>query len=198
MSRARPLVLAVALLATALIAGAAGVYIGRTWRGARAEAAPPPTATAAEDPASSGGYPKDGVYLLRAEHSEMCLSVGPLRGDEGRAVLVQQPCAAAWPPVEITERESKPGVFTFALVYGDNWRDCLTVDAGHRLTGVDCAQNHRTFRLSSDDGGRFQISVPENDECLAIGGSSALRGAAAEAARCDERSAAQRFRFIPA
>lgn len=198
MSRTRPLVVAIALLATALVAGAAGVYIGRTWLpkrvpGPAAQAASPAPAAPPED-----GYPKDGGYLLQAEHSDMCLSVGPLRGDESRTVLVQQPCEAAWPPLEITEKESQPGVFTFALAYGDNWRDCLTVDAAHRLTGVDCAKQPRAFRLSRDAEGRFQISVPENDECLAIGGSSALRGAAAEATRCDEQSAAQRFRFIPA
>lgn len=196
----RPLVITLALLATALIAGAAGVYIGRhVLSPSEPEAAPPPSAPAPADPAGADGFPKNGGYLLQVEHSDMCLSVGPLRGEETRTVLVQQPCAGAWPPVEITGKDqAKPGVFSFALAYGDNWRDCLTVDTGHRLTGVDCAQHPRSFKLTRDNEGRYQISVPDTGECLGIGGSSALRGAAAQASRCDEQAPSQRFRFIPA
>lgn len=206
-SGARRTTIAVAAALTLVLAAAVVAYATDMFGGPSAEGAQSPpvgTTSVADDKAEDKPlYPVDGLYQIRVEHSGMCLSTGPKRGDEQRTVLVQQPCEAAWPDLQLTEIED--GTFTIALMFDDRgWEKCLGVQApgtepGADFGGVDCGDSELlTFKLKALPEGHYQIGVPAGDLCMGVKERSAERGAPFETTKCDKDQGSQRFEIIPA
>lgn len=202
---ARRTTIVVAVALTLVLAAAVVAYATDMFGPTGESAQPPPvdTTSIAEDKAEDKPlYPVDGLYQIRVENSGMCLSTGPKRDDEQRTVLVQQPCEAAWPDLQLTEIED--GTFTVVLMFNDRgWEKCLGVEApgtepGADFGGVDCRDSKLlSFKLKALPDGQYQIGVPAGELCMGVKKRSAERGAPFETTRCDEGQGSQRFEIIP-
>lgn len=204
----RTLIVTAAALALVLCA-AVVAYATDMFGTPEKDAQPPPVETTSttsltDDKAEDKPlYPVDGLYQIRVEHSGMCLGTGPKRGDEQRTVLVQQPCEAAWPDLQLTE--IKDGTFTIVLMFDDSgWEKCLGVhepgtEPGANFSGVDCGESKLlSFKLKALPDGLYQIGIPAGELCMGVEQRSAERGAPFVTTKCDKGQGSQRFEIIPA
>jgi len=208
-SGARRATIAVAAVLTLVLAAAVVAYAMDMFGPSGTGAQPPPvdttsTTSLTDDKAEDKPlYPADGLYQIRVENSGMCLGTGPKRGEEQRTVLVQQPCEAAWPDLQLTEIED--GTFTIVLTFNDRgWEKCLGVEApgtepGATFGGVECGDSELlSFKFKALPDGHYQIGVPAGELCVGVKERSAERGAPFETTKCDKGQGSQRFEAIPA
>ncbi|MEV0646878.1 hypothetical protein AB0I28_16595 [Phytomonospora sp. NPDC050363] len=205
---ARRLTIVIAAALTAVLAAGVVAYATDMFSAESTDAGPPPSAPASSAPSTDDKavkeptYPVDGVYQIQVEHSGMCLGTGPERGHEQRSILVQQPCEAAWPDLELVEIED--GRFTMTWKFADGWEMCLGVEtpgteAGANFSGYDCDTDERlVFQLKPQAGGLYQIRVPVGDLCMGVKERSAERGAALETTKCAKGQGSQLFEIIAA